>query len=108
MSRARVERAQCKAVSIAAGRKHYGHSPRGRGPPRDSRHNDRKSERGEKNEASESAPEGQALTAPTPPQQMVRTLLRVETVWTWATVFRPSCAGRGDAGCSPPGCKRTR
>ncbi|CAO2640385.1 Y-box-binding protein 1, partial [Lemmus lemmus] len=44
----------------AADGNHYRHYPRGRGPPRNYQQNYQHSESGEKNEGSESAPEGQA------------------------------------------------
>uniref|UniRef100_A0A9L0TS97 CSD domain-containing protein n=1 Tax=Equus caballus TaxID=9796 RepID=A0A9L0TS97_HORSE len=44
----------------AADRNHYRRCPRRRGPPRNYQQNYQNSERGEKNEGSESAPEGQA------------------------------------------------
>uniref|UniRef100_A0A9L0K3Y9 CSD domain-containing protein n=1 Tax=Equus asinus TaxID=9793 RepID=A0A9L0K3Y9_EQUAS len=54
----------------AADRNHYRRYPRHRGPPRNYQQNYQNSESGEKNEGSESAPEGQAL-----PQATVPTLL---------------------------------
>ena len=77
----------------AADRNHYRRYPRRRGPPRNYQQNYQNSESGEKNEGSESAPEGQAL-----PQATVPTLLHAETLWASTTIFQPSRAGRSDGG----------
>ena len=76
--------------TCAPDRNHYRRSPHRRGLPRNHQQNYQNSESGEKDEGSESAPEGQAL-----PQAKVPTLLHAETLWATTTVFQPSCGNQG-------------